>query len=192
MQEQDMSSSTPSALPERASLAKPVMQHLDALRDTIASLTLQNHDPALQPLIAEATAHCAAIALHFDWLNTAQFAPGDSVDAQVFERLMALAGPATTMELLDQLLIDLDAVRQALAAADTAKDWDILRNQCHVLIAIAGAIGAHGVQTGAENLHSAAVATDARMAHGIRQTLLAQLQSLLSFVRDERQARGRR
>ncbi|MGL4320898.1 MAG: hypothetical protein ACRCS3_08550 [Paracoccaceae bacterium] len=168
------------------------MQQFAALQNTISQLARQNRDPALQPLIAEAAARCASLATHFDRLGAAQSKAEEIVDAQVFERLMALAGPSTAIELLDQLLIDLDTVQRALAGANPATDWDIMRNQCHVLIAVAGAIGAQTVQSGADSLHNAALNHDARSAMAMRNALLAQLQVLMAFVRDERKARDRR
>lgn len=168
------------------------MQQFAALQDAIDHLAQQNRDPALQPLIAAVSDRCASLAAHFDRLATAQCEPEDIVDAQVFERLMALAGPATAMELLDQLLVDLEAVHRALTTANPDSDWDVFRSQCHVLIAVAGAIGAHSVQTGAEDLHSAAMDHHAPSVAARQKALLGRLQVLLAFVRDERTARVHR
>jgi hypothetical protein len=191
MQQEHISARTAQALSEPLSPASPILQQLNALQDAVTHLAQQNHDPALQPIIEKVNTLCASLAQHFDYLSTAHFGPDEIVNAQVFERLMALAGPATAIELLDQLQIDLKAAQHALETANPERDWDHLRSQCHVLVAIAGSIGARRVQTGAEDLHNAAMKQDVRSVSAIRKTLISHLQSLLSFVREERQARGR-
>lgn len=170
-------------------VAGTLQQNLAGLHETLSRIGHQNKDAALQPLIAESLSRCAMLRQHLDRLNTTQTGPEQIVDAQVFQRLMALAGPATALELLDQLVIDLDAAREAVAAATPVQDWPTVRSQCHVLIAVAGSIGAHHVQTNAEQLHRAATASDATAATALAATLIHRLQALLAYVQHEQQAR---
>lgn len=83
-------------------------------------------------------------------------------------RLMYLAGPAVGAELLDHLLADLTAAEKALLRAadkhdqpdwpDWFPDWPVVLDKSHVLIGVAGAVGARRLQTQAEALNQMAVA----------------------------------
>ena len=69
--------------------------------------------------------------------------PVQEFDEARFQALLDLAGPATAHELASRLDEDLTVVADALTQAERAADRQQLRAQSHVLLAIAGTIGAN-------------------------------------------------
>ena len=66
----------------------------------------------------------------------------ESFDEDRFAALMELAGPQVALELAERLDDDLTSVAQALDKAGKNGDHRTLRSQSHVLLAIAGTVGA--------------------------------------------------
>lgn len=104
-------------------------------------------------------------------------ASDEAIDPAKLERLLDLAGPEVGAELLARLAEDLGTVDSAFAAAVPARDIPALRAQTHVLISLAGAVGADRLQHLAEDLNAAAHAGDAaaidRLAAAARPLLAA-------------------
>ncbi len=65
-----------------------------------------------------------------------------AVDAAQFGRLLAMAGPRTTHALLTQLQTDFSCAKHALLTAQHVMDWPQIRAQSHVIMGLAGTIGA--------------------------------------------------
>ena len=165
-------------------------QCLFALQQSLATLVRLNANTQLAPYILESLSHCAQLEDYVDRLVATQSTGDTCVDPSVFDGLMSLAGPETAVELLDQVLIDLQRGHQTIEQALPADDRMALRSQCHMLIAVAGAIGATSVQTSADHLNRATLYADKdTLAVKVAQ-LLAPLQALLGFVQRERRARG--
>lgn len=179
----------PATVTELPQAASTLQQNLAGLHDTLSRIRQQNRDATLQPLIAEGLSRCAVLRQHLDRLNVQQAEPEQIVDVQTFQRLMALAGPSTALELLDQLVLDLEAALRAIVVATQVQDWAGVRNECHVLIAVGGSIGAHHVHMNAEQLHRAATAGDAPSITALAPSLIRRLQTLLAFVQHEQQRR---
>lgn len=97
-------------------------------------------------------------------------------DTAHFERLLDLAGPVAAAELLKHLRTDLIGVRLALPNTADRLDWHVIEAKTHVLIAVAGAIGARRLQAVAETLNQMAV------SHGNRQTSAAHYRDLLQLL----------
>lgn len=76
-------------------------------------------------------------------------ATGDLDDA-VLARLLDLAGPVQGPEILDRLILDLTGVRQGIV--HSGGDELALRRQLHVLIGIAGTVGATPLHAAARDL----------------------------------------
>jgi HPt (histidine-containing phosphotransfer) domain-containing protein len=163
--------------------------NLTALHDTLTRIGQANTDPGLRPLIAESLARCTQLEQYFDRHLARTTSNQGIIDMQVFERLMLLAGPETARDLLDQLLADLGTAQTALITAAPQQDWRVLRAQCHVLIAVAGSIGASSLQHEAERLQAAAYGSDSSGCTHMLPSLLARLTALISFVEGERLSR---
>ncbi len=173
----------PGAEPLRG--ATRLQQNLHDLHNTLSRIMVQNQDSSLQPLIAETVSLCILVRQQFDRMSNTQSGPDPIVDAKVFQRLMALAGPATALDLLRQLMLDLDAVTTAIAAAAPTLNKAAFRAQCHILIAVAGSIGAVSVQTDAEHLHRAMQNNDEPRMTLVLDVLLQRLSALMAYVQDE-------
>lgn len=104
------------------------------------------------------------------------------IDHAIFDTLMALAGPEVAPELLRQLDADLAEVAARLAPALDAGDHDGVRAPTHVLMALAGSVGATPLYTLAAQLNQTAheggsIAQDGKM-------VLTGLADLRHFIND--------
>ncbi len=106
-------------------------------------------------------------------------------DLSALHRLAQIAGPEAAAELFDRLEEDLTRAKVGLALGAADGDLAAIRNHSHVLIALAGTVGATG-------LHEDAVALNG-LAHGnqpkeraisLAASLRAKLEPLLDAIRD--------
>lgn len=98
------------------------------------------------------------------------------MDEDRLDRLLKLAGPTGGDVLLEQLEQDLDRNGAALARAVAAGDRAAVRAATHVLISVAGSVGADGLSADARALNEAAHGTDplpAALAAGIADDIAA-------------------
>ena len=137
------------------------------------------HDMSPKAQDAVNLAHEQAVAL------LALIAPSttSAIDISTFDRLMQIAGPETAPSLLQQVLIDLGTIRQGLNQSAPTLDWMDLRHQSHVLISIAGSLGADRLGGLAEDLNRSANRSDSEQLNAVLPILLAELDALLDFVR---------
>jgi HPt (histidine-containing phosphotransfer) domain-containing protein len=107
-------------------------------------------------------------------------------DASRLSHLMAITGPDLAAELLARLTEDLTTTQTLLEQGTVTADWTRLREGSHVLISLAGSVGALSLQTMAENLNAIAHAQD----HGALATLMppltGELASLIQLIRTTR------
>jgi CheY-like chemotaxis protein/anti-sigma regulatory factor (Ser/Thr protein kinase)/HPt (histidine-containing phosphotransfer) domain-containing protein len=99
-----------------------------------------------------------------------------------FERLMEVAGVEAAPELLRRLIEDLRHVERQLHHALAAPDWAEIRAQTHVLIALAGAVGAVRLQHRAEAMNTDAHRRDAAAIAAAAPVLMTLLDDLILFV----------
>jgi two-component system, OmpR family, aerobic respiration control sensor histidine kinase ArcB len=107
----------------------------------------------------------------------------DRFDANRFQRLIELAGPAMAATLMHQLDEDLATARRRLSTALEANDFGGIRQASHDLIALAGSCGA-------ETLHDLARAVNDGAHHRTLAPILAvqpavdgELEKLLAVIR---------
>ncbi|NUB44245.1 hypothetical protein GEU84_007615 [Fertoebacter nigrum] len=126
------------------------------------------------------------------------FADLPFLDLARFERLMQMVGPDMGPELLARLEDDLAAVAAGLRRAMQDRDqpdwgqpdwggqpdWAELRGQTHVLIALAGTVGALRLQHLAEALNREAHERSGQDVAQATRMLAALLDELLQHVRD--------
>lgn len=103
-------------------------------------------------------------------------------DGQRLSDILALAGPDTAPLILRQMQADLASVATALTAALDAGDWTVIRAQTHVLISLAGTIGADRLHALAIDLNTAAHGRSEGQAAALAAPLLADLDSLRSLL----------
>ena len=112
-----------------------------------------------------------------------------ALDEAQLDHLLTLAGPEVAEELLDRMVEDLSGVETALAAAVPARDIVELRAQTHVLISLAGAVGAVRLQKCAEDLNAAAHAEDQAEIDRLGATAGPDLANLIAHVEHVRATR---
>ena len=83
-------------------------------------------------------------------------APLAAIDTAQFDALLAMAGPGVAATLVAQVAVDLAAAQQALLAAVDPINWRELRTQSHVVLGLAGALGAQDLHNLAARLNAAA------------------------------------
>jgi CheY-like chemotaxis protein/anti-sigma regulatory factor (Ser/Thr protein kinase) len=111
---------------------------------------------------------------------------GPELDRARFDHLIEIAGPEASRELLDRLCSDLRRNERGLVAGLSSGDAAVLRTETHVLIALAGAVGALRLQAVAERLNAAAHRADDPARSRLGQEAMALIDRLITFVETER------
>jgi len=113
-------------------LAKPIMS-IDALGLSISALMDQKAETLLSP---------------------EEGSKSLPLDNERLNRLLDISGPKGALELLDRLTSDLENIQQQIRQGVRNMDQAQLRSQTHVLISLAGAVGAEQLQNLARMLNS--------------------------------------
>lgn len=109
-------------------------------------------------------------------------ATGDVVDRAVFDTLVETIGADSTVELLGKLQADTDTVAEGLGRGRQSLDLAEIRSQTHILISVAGAIGATGLQHIAQRLNTAANREEADEIDALCRECLSGLAELQEFI----------
>lgn len=109
--------------------------------------------------------------------------PGDDFDATRLDRLLALAGPRDAAELLSRIEGDLSDTATRIADALPRADSEALRAASHVLVAVAGSVGAQGLEAAARRFNTAAHAEGADPSPELARTAEAVLQGIAALKR---------
>ena len=107
------------------------------------------------------------------------------VDREVFDALVETIGADSTSELLRKLQADTDTVAEGLGLAKTALDLAEIRSQTHILISVAGAIGATNLQYAAQRLNMAANRPGPEDLEDLCDGCLSGLAALQGFILEE-------
>lgn len=99
-----------------------------------------------------------------------------------FSRLLEMAGPDVSRDLIARLIADLEKVEAELAVP--AADWPELRDQSHVLISLAGTAGALRLHAEAVELNRLAHDRDASAVAAILPELRELLSTLIRHLRE--------
>lgn len=104
--------------------------------------------------------------------------------------LLQITGPDLAAELLARLTEDLTTTQDTLTLAAQTADWKRLREGSHVLISLAGSVGAVSLQTMSESLNALAHAQDQPALAGLMPPLEAELAALIRLIRATRAPNG--
>ncbi|KAF0174268.1 MAG: histidine kinase [Rhodobacteraceae bacterium] len=155
------------------------------LRANKAAIEAVGADQILsKPVLCPITLGETALAV----LHGRQARPAPVATAQMqpdrFNQLLAMAGPDLAAELLDRLQEDLLRAERGLLAASHRMDWQDVRAQTHVLMALAGTAGALHLQYLAEEMNALAHADtpDRGTFLTLLPQLLEALDTLIHFV----------
>ena len=107
---------------------------------------------------------------------------GQVIDRSVYDTLAETIGPAAMAELLEKVAADTRSARSRLEKAGDPVDLAEIKAVSHILISVAGAIGARQVQDGARSINTAAQAGDAVTAVTGLPGLLADIDKMLEAV----------
>ena len=122
--------------------------------------------------------------LHADAPEDATEADGGPViDTAIFAALCEAVGPETMAELLEKVIADLISAQRELSDALVDLDRGPIRSASHILISVAGALGAVRLQACARMVNGVAHgdATD-RIADGVRRCI-AEIDAAVAFAR---------
>jgi len=109
----------------------------------------------------------------------------DLIDRRVYDRLIETIGPEARGELLDKLGEDTRNVKRGLRAALAENDMNGIRSNTHMLVSVAGATGASGLQGDARALNAAARSDDADTVRRLGEKCLGGLERLQDFILGE-------
>lgn len=102
-----------------------------------------------------------------------------ALDEAELSRLLALAGPFDARELMRRLIADISGVKAGMTAGILAEDRAAMRRHSHVLLAIAGTIGAGRVYELAQILNFCARDENCTSARPYAAEILQRLDGLV-------------
>lgn len=109
--------------------------------------------------------------------------PADNVvDRKIFDNLVETIGAESTAELLSKLQADTDTVAEGLVRGQKSLDLSEIRSQTHILISVAGAIGATRLQHIAQRLNAAANRREGKEVDSLCKSCLSGLAELQGFI----------
>lgn len=113
-------------------------------------------------------------------------AGGAVIDRDIYGALAQAIGAAAMTELLEKVDADIRAARERLSRGLGARDLEAVRAATHILVSVAGAVGARQVQEGAKRMNTAAHRGDAAAVESGAAGLMGEIDRLLDFVQGER------
>jgi hypothetical protein len=107
------------------------------------------------------------------------------IDRNIYDTLAEVIGPAAMTELMGKVNSDIQAARARLVQALDPVDLGEIRLVTHILISVAGAIGALPVQEGARQMNAAGHRDDASEVEREMQGLLGEIDRMLDHVQKQ-------
>lgn len=111
------------------------------------------------------------------------------VDTAVYDALATTFGPEMMAELLEKVAADLTTARDDLAAAQDVMDVNTVRAASHIVVGVAGAVGASSLQRCARHLNTAAHAGDDAATRDLIPPCIEQIDAAVAFTVAERAER---
>lgn len=111
---------------------------------------------------------------------------GTVVDRAVYDSLAAAIGAEMMSELLEKVAVDLTNARAELSGARDPLDYGPIRSASHILISVAGAVGATRLQHCARRLNTAAVSGERAATADLVPACIAEIDAAVAFTAAER------
>jgi CheY-like chemotaxis protein len=164
-----------------------------AMREHRDRIAAAGADGLISKPITSVEALGRALAAHAA-RSAATPAPAESetapvVDAAVFDALAQAIGADMMAELLDKVIADLMGTRHDLAGALDTLDLGPIRSASHILISVAGALGATRLHACARTLNAAAHAGRLDGIEAEVRRCIDEIDLAVAFARDRRAAR---
>ena len=111
-------------------------------------------------------------------------------DPSRLSHLLDITGPDLGPELLARLTEDLTTTQDTLDIGADTTDWKRLREGSHVLISLAGSVGALSLQAMAESLNAIAHRQDSDALDALMSPLGGELATLIQLIRATKAPNG--
>ncbi len=113
--------------------------------------------------------------------------PADqSIDREIFDALCQAIGPEMMGELLEKVVSDLRSVEATMQAARMPVDSEAIRSASHILVSVAGAIGATRLQMSARRLNTATHSGASEAIAAGLDACLSEIGAAIAFACDRR------
>lgn len=114
----------------------------------------------------------------------------DNYQNDIYLGLLEKLGPSQSLILIDKLVIDLRNTRRGLLAAQSAKAADMLHEPSHVLISLAGVVGANDLYALAKEINENSSLGVSSFPSKIVQAVLLDLDKWLDFLKTDKEERA--
>jgi hypothetical protein len=110
---------------------------------------------------------------------------------EIYLKLLETLGPEQSHVLIEKLTIDLKDTRRGLKAAQSAKTNELLIEPSHVLISLAGVLGAHELHTHARLINDQASQYKAEFPKESVDASIGYINAWLAFLKSDSLERGK-
>lgn len=108
------------------------------------------------------------------------------VDRAIYNVIAQTIGPDFLEEFLEKVVTDFDTIKKGLITAESEGNYADWRSHSHILISVAGAIGATNLQHLAQDLNAAANACDKMTAQPLNLQCIVGISKVVTFLNNEK------
>lgn len=108
------------------------------------------------------------------------------VDRTIYDVIAKTIGPDFLQEFLEKVVMDFDTIKKGLIAAEAEENHTDWRGNSHILISVAGAIGATNLQRLAQDLNAATNAADKQSAQLLNLQCIKGISKVVLFLNTEK------
>jgi len=108
------------------------------------------------------------------------------VDRAIYDVIAKTIGADFLEEFLEKVLTDFDTIKKGLILAEAEENHAVWRSHSHILISVAGAIGATNLQHLAQDLNRAASAADKQAAQPLNLQCIKGISRVVAFLNNEK------
>mgnify|MGYP002639830149 CR=1 FL=1 len=108
------------------------------------------------------------------------------VDRTIYDVIAKTIGPDFLEEFLEKVVTDFDTIKKGLITAEADENYADWRSHSHILISVAGAIGATNLQHLSQDLNAAATAVDRQAAQPLNLQCIKGISKVVAFLNNEK------
>lgn len=108
------------------------------------------------------------------------------IDRAIYDVLAGTIGPDFLEEFLEEVVLDFESIKVGLTKAQASADYSEWRSHSHILISVAGAVGAKTLQGLAQELNMAAKAADKHLAQPLNLKCIQGISKVVTFLNNEK------
>lgn len=163
---------------------------LDALQETLSEISKLENPRLMLNNLRLLRMDLESLITEISIKTNADPDPSDLITRDSFDALIEMAGPDVVPELLYQLVSDLTDLQEQLPKSLAEMNWDAIRSNSHVIIALSGSIGATKLETMAIELNLAAHSQEKEIIEKFSPKIFVYLGEAIAFLRAEIEMRG--